>query len=157
MRTASCIHASAFLFLPLTSTCPVIGTELAPRIDLLPKKEFPVRNLICTVLVAVTLLAAPVAMAERDDTPQSHATGWLKAIDFVFVRPLSFALSIASTGVFIGTSPITYPIGAATGPRGLMPVLVVAPWRFTTSRYYGEFAQYRDHRTITGREIIDEG
>jgi hypothetical protein len=79
------------------------------------------------------------------------------AIDFVFVRPLSFVLSIASTGVFIGTSPITYPIGAATGPRGLMPVLVVAPWRFTTSRYYGDFVEYRDHRTITGREIIDEG
>jgi hypothetical protein len=118
-----------------------------------------VRNLICTVLVAVTLLAAPAAMAERDDGPQPGdlAPGWLMAIDFVFVRPLSFVLSIASTGVFIATSPITYPIGAATGPRGLMPVLVMAPWRFTTSRYYGDFVEYRDHRTITGREIIDEG
>jgi hypothetical protein len=118
-----------------------------------------VRNLICTALIAVTLLAAPAAMAERDDGPQPGdlAPGWLMAIDFVFVRPLSFVLSIASTGVFIGTSPITYPIGAATGPRGLMPVLVMAPWRFTTSRYYGDFVEYRDHRTITGREIIDEG
>ena len=112
------------------------------------------RILICTVLTAVTLLAAPAAMAERDDGP-TPAPGWLMAIDFVFVRPPSFVLSIVSTAVFIGTTPITYPIGAATGPRGLMPVLVMAPWRFTTSRYYGDFAEYRDHRTITGRLISD--
>jgi hypothetical protein len=117
-----------------------------------------VRNFICTVLTAVTLLAAPAAMAERDDGPQpgSLAPGWLMAIDFVFVRPPSFVLSIASTAAYIAFLPITYPIGAATGPRGLTPVLVNAPWRFTTSRYYGDFANYRDHRTITGRVIHDE-
>jgi hypothetical protein len=114
-----------------------------------------VRILICTLLTAVTFLAAPVAMAERDDGPQPGdlAPGWLMAVDFVFVRPFTLVGAIASTALFIGTTPITYPIGAATGPRGLMPVLVMAPWRFTTSRYYGDFRNFRDNRTLTGREI----
>jgi hypothetical protein len=116
-----------------------------------------VRIFICTVLTAVTLLAAPVAMAERDDGPQpgSLAPGWLMAIDFVFVRPPSFVLSIASTAVFVASLPITFPIGAAMGPRSLGTYIVNAPWRFTTSRYYGDFSEYRDHRTITGRAISD--
>ena len=113
------------------------------------------RILICTVLTAVTLLAAPAAMAERDDGPQpgSLAPGWLMAIDLVLVRPPCFALSIVSTALHIGFLPITYPIGAATGPRNLGTYLVNVPWRFTTSRYYGDFSKYRDNRTITGREI----
>lgn len=115
------------------------------------------RIFICTVLTAVTLLAAPAAMAERDDgpVPGSLAPGWLMAIDLVLVRPPSIVLSIASTAIFVASLPITFPIGAATGPRSLPTYLVEAPWRFATSRYYGDFARYRDHRTITGREIRD--
>jgi hypothetical protein len=113
-----------------------------------------VRILICTVLTAVTLLAAPAAMAERDDGP-TPAPGWLMAIDFVFVRPPSFVLSVASTAVFIASLPITYPIGAATGPTALPTYMVAVPWRFTTSRYYGNFSKYRDHRTLRGTEIRD--
>jgi len=116
-----------------------------------------VRILICTVLTAVTLLAAPAAMAERDDGPQpgSLAPGWLMAIDLVLVRPPSFILSIASTAVYVASLPITYPIGAASGPRSLGPYMVNVPWRFTAMRYYGDFGEYRDHRTITGRQIQD--
>jgi hypothetical protein len=116
-----------------------------------------VRIFICTVLTAVTLLAAPAAMAERDDGPQpgSLAPGWLMAIDLALVRPPCFFASIAATGLFIASLPITYPIGAATGPRSIGTYIVNVPWRFTTSRYYGDFARYRDNRTITGREIRD--
>jgi hypothetical protein len=105
-------------------------------------------------MTAITLLAAPAAMAERDDGP-GFGPGWLMAIDFVLVRPPSFLISIASTAVYAASLPITYPIGAATGPKQLGTYLVAAPWRFTSSRYYGNFAEYRDHRTITGREIRD--
>ena len=117
------------------------------------------RIFICTVLTAVTLLAAPAAMAERDDGPQpgSLAPGWLMAIDFVLVRPPCLLLSITSTVLYVATLPITYPIGAASGARSLGTYIVNVPWRFTTSRYYGDFARYRDHRTVTGREIRDEG
>ncbi len=115
------------------------------------------RILICTLLTAVTLLAAPAAMAERDDGPKpgSFAPGWLMAIDFVFVRPPCLVASLTSTALFIGLLPITYPIGAVTGPRNLATYMITVPWRFTTSRYYGDFAKYRDHRTATGREIVE--
>ena len=112
------------------------------------------RALICTALTIATLLAAPAAMAERDDGPSS-APGWLMAIDFIFVRPPCALVSLASTSLFVGTLPITYWIGAATGPHSLPTYMVTAPWRFTTSRYYGNFSEYRDHRTILGAEIRD--
>ena len=112
------------------------------------------RNLICTVLIAVMLLVAPAAMAERDDGPEP-ASGWLMAVDYVFVRPHGIWISFLSTGVFIALLPITYPIGAATGQRSLATYMVTVPWRFATSRYPGNFAEYRDHRTILGDEIID--
>ena len=111
------------------------------------------RNLICTVLIAVSLLVAPAAMAERDDGPEP-VSGWMMAVDYVLVRPNSFWVSFLSTGVFIATLPITYPIGAATGPRSLATYMVTTPWRFTTSRYPGNFSEYRDHRTLLGAEII---
>ena len=76
------------------------------------------RNLICTVLIAVTLLFAPAAMAERDDGPEP-ASGWMMAVDYVLVRPNALWVSALSTGVFIAILPITYPTGAATGPSSL--------------------------------------
>jgi hypothetical protein len=115
-----------------------------------------VRILICTVLTVVTLLAAPAAMAERDDGPEP-APGWLMALDFVVVRPSCLLLSAVWTGVFVATLPITYPFGGATGPSSLSTHFVTAPWRFTTSRYYGNFYEYRDHRTIRGTLIPDQG
>jgi len=115
-----------------------------------------VRILICTVLTAVTLLAAPAAMAERDDGPEP-ASWWLMAIDLVLVRPPSIALSFLSTGVFVATLPITYPIGAATGPSSLPTYMVAFPWRFATSRYYGNFYECRDHRNLLGAKISDKG
>lgn len=112
------------------------------------------RNLICTVLIAVTLLFAPAAMAERDDGPEP-ASDWMMAVDYVLVRPNGLWISVLSTGVFIALLPITYPTGAATGPSSLATYMVTAPWRFTTSRHPGNFAEYRDHRTLLGAEIID--
>ncbi len=112
------------------------------------------RNLICTVLIAVMLLAAPAAMAERDDGPEP-APGWLMAVDYVLVRPHALWIASVSTGAFIALLPITYLIGAATGPRSLATYMVATPWRFATSRYPGNFSEYRDHRTILGAEIVD--
>ena len=105
-------------------------------------------------MIAVSLLVAPAAMAERDGGPEP-ASGWMMAVDYVLVRPNALWVSALSTGVFIATLPITYPIGAATGPRSLATYMVATPWRFTTSRYPGNFAEYRDHRTLLGEEIID--
>jgi hypothetical protein len=93
------------------------------------------------------LLAAPAAMAEPADAPVG-----MKILDFVLVRPLSVAISAASTAVFIGTVPLTYPMGVS---YDLATYMIDIPWRYTSSRYYGNFSEYRDNRTIQGRLVAD--
>ena len=105
------------------------------------------RILICAVLTMAMLLAAPAAMAEHADAPVG-----MKILDFVLVRPTSFVISIVSTAVFIGTVPLTHAMGVA---YDLGAYMVVVPWRYTSSRHYGNFSEYRDHRTIDGRLIAD--
>jgi len=105
------------------------------------------RILICAVLTMSMLLAAPAAMAESDDAPVG-----MKILDFVLVRPVSFVVSLASTGVFIGTLPLTFPIGVS---YDLGTYMVTVPWRYTSSREYGNFSDYRDDRTIRGNRVAD--
>jgi hypothetical protein len=101
--------------------------------------------LICAVLTAAVLLTAPAAMAEPQDAPVG-----MKILDFVLVRPTSFVISLVSTAVFIGTVPLTYPLGFS---YDLGNYMVQAPWRYTSSRYYGNFSEYRDDRTVLGTPI----
>ena len=105
------------------------------------------RILICAVLTMAMLLAAPAAMAEPADAPVG-----MKILDFVLVRPTSFVVSVVSTAVFIGTVPLTYPMGVG---YDLGTYMVAIPWRYTSSRYYGNFSEYRDNRTARGRLIAD--
>ena len=96
------------------------------------------RILVCAVLTMVMLLAAPAAMADQNDAPVG-----LKILDLGLVRPISFVVSVASTAIFIGTVPLTYSMGVG---YSLGTHMVAVPWRFTTSRYYGNFSEYRDGR-----------
>jgi hypothetical protein len=109
------------------------------------------RTLICAVLAMAALLAAPAANAERDDGPAPAPVG-LKIVDFVLVRPFCFVGSVVSTSVYAALLPITFPTGVA-GDLGTY--MVTVPWRFTASRYYGNFGVYRDHRTVQGAMIAD--
>jgi hypothetical protein len=95
----------------------------------------------------VTLLAAPAAMAEYREGPVG-----MRVLDFVLIRPTSFVISVVSTGMFIGLLPITFPMGVS---HDLGTYMVLAPWRFTSSRYYGNFSECRDNRTIRGVLIVD--
>ncbi len=106
------------------------------------------RILICTVLTLSLLLVAPAAMAKSDDAPVG-----LKILDIVLVRPVSYVISVASTGVFLGTLPLTFPIGVS---YDLGTHMVTVPWRYTAARPYGNFREYRDHRSIHGALIVDE-
>jgi hypothetical protein len=99
------------------------------------------------VLTMATLLAAPAAMAEPTEAPVA-----LKILDFVLVRPTSMIMSIVSTAVFVGTAPLTFPMGVS---YDLGTYMVTVPWRFTSSRHYGNFSEYRDDRTTRGRLIAD--
>ncbi len=105
------------------------------------------RILVCAVLTMTMLLAAPAAMAEPAEAPVG-----MKVLDFVLVRPTSFVLSVASTAIFMGTVPLTYPMGFS---YDLGTHMVAVPWRFTSSRHYGNFSDYRDGRTARGRLIAD--
>jgi hypothetical protein len=105
------------------------------------------RILICAVLTMSMLLAAPAAMAEP-----AEATVGMKILDFALVRPVSFVISAASTAVFIGTVPLTFPMGVS---YDLGTYMVAVPWRYTSSRYYGNFSEYRDNRTIRGTLVAD--
>jgi hypothetical protein len=93
------------------------------------------------------LLAAPAAMADDHDAPVV-----LKILDFVLVRPTSMVVSFASMAVYLGTVPLTFPMGFS---YDLGTYMVVVPWRFTSSREYGSFSDYRDDRTIRGALIAD--
>ena len=93
------------------------------------------RILVCAVLTMSMLLAAPAAMAEQGDAPVG-----MKILDFVLVRPISFVVSLASTGVYIGTVPLTLPMGYS---YDLGTYMVTVPWRYTSSREYGNFPASR--------------
>jgi hypothetical protein len=105
------------------------------------------RILICAALTMSMLLAAPAAIAEPEEGPVG-----MKILDLVLVRPVSFVISLASTGVFIGSLPLTFPIGVS---YDLGTSMVTVPWRYTSSRPYGNFEEYRDHRTVRGALIAD--
>ena len=105
------------------------------------------RILVCAVLTMSMLLAAPAAMAESNDAPVG-----MKILDFVLVRPVGYVVSLASTGVFIGTLPLTFPMGVS---YDLGTYMVTVPWRYTSSREYGNFSDYRDDRTIRGNRVAD--
>jgi hypothetical protein len=105
------------------------------------------RILICAVLTMSMLLAAPAAMADADDAPVG-----MKILDFVLVRPIGMVVSLASTAVYIGTVPVTFPMGYS---YDLGTYMVTVPWRFTALREYGNFSDYRDDRSIRGRLVAD--
>ena len=99
----------------------------------------------CVAFVMIAALMMPVtAMGSNASEP---AVG-TKILDVVVVRPLAMVGSIASTGIAIGLSPLTLMTGMGDES---VEYLVAAPWRFTAHRYPGEFAEYKDGRTATGR------
>ncbi len=97
-----------------------------------------------TVLVAMLLIiSSPFAFAYDLEQKEPHLA--TKILDLVIVRPLSIVVSTASTGLYLGTSPITYTIGVS---EPAARILVEAPWRFTNARYLGEFDHYKDERPM---------
>lgn len=95
------------------------------------------KKLILAVLVCG--LAASPSLAEP--------SGGEKALDVLLVRPASLVGAVISTGLFIGTLPLTAPTGISHDAAYLM---VAAPWRFTGGRHIGEWNRYVDGRDIRG-------
>ena len=106
------------------------------------------RIMICAVITVATLLIAPVAMADERAAQHNGSIG-MQILDLALVRPVAIAVAAASTTLYVGTLPLTYPIGIA---GDVAPYMVMAPWRFMSTRYFGNFSEYRDHRSIEGWE-----
>jgi hypothetical protein len=97
------------------------------------------------ILVAmIIILSSPFALA--GDVQQNRPTAAMKILDLIIVRPLSIPVSVASTGLYLATIPITFPAGVS---EHAARALVEAPWRFTNARCLGEFNRYKDCKPIT--------
>lgn len=93
---------------------------------------------ILVVAVAAGLLASP---------PAAEASGGMKVVDALIVRPFCMVGSVVSTTLYLATLPITAPTGVS---HEAASTLVTAPWRFTAYRYLGEWHEYRDGRDVRG-------
>ncbi len=105
-------------------------------------KRFAHAALVLTLLVSV--VAGPAAASSHGEPNAA-----LKVLDLAFVRPISLAVSFASTGLFFGTLPITTLTGV--GEESTY-VLLMAPWRYTAARDAGHFGTYRDGLNIFGTQ-----
>ena len=101
-------------------------------------------------MLAVTLVLACCAVA-RDAKATSHEwvePGWAEQLaDAVLVRPLAMVGALASTGVFLGTLPLTFPMGIGDE---CAHVLMEGPWRFASGRVLGDVRRYNDGRNWLG-------
>ena len=104
------------------------------------------KHLASLVIATAFLLALP-GQAAAQSRSLSYTPFGLKVVDVALVRPGMLAVSIAANAFFLGTLPLTFPIGVSEQSAYLF---VVAPWRFTAARFPGEFGLYVDGGTAFG-------
>ena len=102
------------------------------------------REMLVVLLVAM-LLVVPISQASGDER-ESEPPVAVKVVDIVIVRPVSAAVATGLTAVSLGTMPLAFVCGVGEHSAR---ILVVAPWRFTAARKFGEFNRYVDGRPIT--------
>jgi hypothetical protein len=95
-------------------------------------------RLFLPLLALCAALAGETAAAEgRNLTPQGVLA------DLILLRPLGLAMTVAGTGLFLGTSPFA-GLAAAAPPHDALQrsgeALVIAPAAFTFWRPLGEFS-----------------
>ena len=90
---------------------------------------------IPAAVVALALLCAPFDSQAAHSGCGAHAA--TKVADVMLVRPVSLAVTLASTGLWTGLSPYLALIGVADSWGHAM---VVEPWQFTGGRFAGCFS-----------------
>jgi hypothetical protein len=106
--------------------------------------------------MAWTLVLAGFAWAgeARATSHEAVEPGWPDQLaDAVLVRPLALVGALASTGVFLGTLPLTFPMGIGDE---CAHVLMEGPWRFTAGRVLGDVRRYNDGRNFFGEAPPDD-
>ena len=93
------------------------------------------------LVIALAFLFARPGQAAASNPGSPHTSFAMKIVDVALVRPGMVAVSFASNAFFLGTLPLTFPIGVAEQSAYLF---VIAPWRFTLARYPGRFNSYED-------------
>jgi hypothetical protein len=107
-------------------------------------------------LLATTLALACCGLAggARASTHDWVEPGWAEQVaDAVLVRPLALVGALASTGVFLGTLPLTFPMGIGDD---CAHALVAGPWRFASGRVLGDLRRYNDGRNWLGEAPPDD-
>jgi len=82
-------------------------------------------------LAAVMIVAVPgTSHAGR----RSDASVGMKLLDAIVVRPTSLVFALATSGVYLGTTPLTVPTGMA---QETAKYLYRKPWQYTSGRPLG--------------------
>ena len=103
------------------------------------------RNFIATILL-IGLMILPSSLLAQAAPPGQEPSVGAKVLDLLIVRPISLGVSGITTGFFLVTLPITFPIGVSEASAR---IFVEAPWRFTGARPLGDFEHYKDGKPIT--------
>ena len=110
-------------------------------------------KILFVVLVVMFILVFECPAAEQTGpqsgagTTQNEPSVGAKIADVTLVRPVCMVGSTISTAVYLVISPFAYVMGLGEPAARAM---VEGPWRFTSTRYVGEFNHYKDERPITG-------
>ena len=108
------------------------------------------RMMVCTLVLAGLGLARD-AQATSHEWVEPAWTG--QVADAVLVRPLALVGALASTGVFLGTLPLSFPMGIGDE---CAHVLMEGPWRFASGRVLGSLRRYNDGRNWLGEAPPDD-
>jgi hypothetical protein len=106
--------------------------------------------IILTVMFILVFECPAIAQTEAKSgtvATQGAPSVGAKIADVALVRPVCLVGSTISTAAYLVISPLAYAMGLGEPAARAM---VEGPWRFTGSRYVGEFDHYKDDRPITG-------
>ena len=96
-----------------------------------------IRLLFSASVVCLLIAGTPSASPAADCTASTGA----KVLDVAFVRLVSVPISLASTGIYTGLSPLLFMMGVS---EPAADYLVNGMWRYTSYREVGCFSTYRD-------------
>jgi len=92
---------------------------------------------VLVLTLALSLSTASTSLAMNDSQPVGAGAA---VADAIIVRPISLALSLATTGIYLATTPLTF---LTDTDEQAGDFLVYWPWWCTSGRDLGRFDQPR--------------
>lgn len=94
------------------------------------------KRVVLALAVLVALGSAPAFAGSSCEAERSNAPLGLKLIDGIVVRPIGVVVSLATSVLYAGTSPLTFLMNV---DEPAADVLVSRPWYATSGRPLGDF------------------